>query len=103
MQLKQKKKKKTDSKRINKSDYEINNNKKTKQKTTSNEFGIDANRGGEKRLVADLREHSHGKRLGKTLINRNKGEKKKKKKKKDIMTKSSLQIQTKLGQTRQLD
>jgi hypothetical protein len=57
--------------------------------TQSNEFGIDTNRGGEKRLVADFGENSHGKRLGKTLINRNKS------KKKQI----SLQIQTKLGKT----
>jgi hypothetical protein len=57
--------------------------------TQSNEFGIDTNRGGEKRLVADFGENSHGKRLGKTLINRNKA------KKKQI----SLQIQTKLGKT----
>lgn len=71
--------------------------KKTKKKTKSNEFGIDANRGGEKRLVADLGEHSHGKRLGKTLINRNKAEKK------NLITEYSLQIQTKLGHTIQLD
>jgi len=44
--------------------------------TQSNEFGIDTNRGGEKRLVADFGENSHGKRLGKTLINRNKAKKK---------------------------
>lgn len=30
------------------------------------------NRGGEKRLVTDLGEHGNGKRLGETLINRNK-------------------------------
>jgi hypothetical protein len=57
--------------------------------TQSNEFGIDTNRGGEKRLVADFGDKSQGKRLGKTLINRNKA------KKKQI----SLQIQTKLGKT----
>lgn len=46
------------------------------------------NRGGEKRLVADLGEHGHGKRLSETLINPQK-----KKQKENLISKKLLQIQ----------